>query len=374
MRSAFLILLAFPMGAAACSTGVTPPEPTPMAEVTTGLTFDFGTDFDTDGFCVDPRTPSNQQPSCTASNGVQLPLVWPSVQVELAPFAIDVHEVTNIQYQYCVAAGACSEPRAGNAVSEDQQLYYDVDRYEEYPVVNITWEQARDYCAFMAEETDTAVRLPTEAEWERVAKGPNAASPRPFPTDAITSAITECQQAGFNGQYCRGDQRMDKVAETAVDFVDEGATRIYDLFGNAAEWVGTSFTEDVQCAADPPSPCIREDQCPPADAQCVTNAKSCPACSDPGHNCFYLCDGAPKKTILCDAYTPADLPLTGDELEAASLGVNKMYKGGHVAIVGAANSYALCQFRSSRSNAKPEPSLAPTTSQPWLGFRCARSL
>lgn len=370
MRSAFLILLAVSTGAAACSTGVTPPEPTPMAEVTTNLTFAFGTDLATDGFCVDPRTPTNQQPSCSVENGVPLPLVWPQVQVKLAKFAIDVHEVTNIQYQYCVAAGSCTEPRAGNAVSEDQQLYYDVDRFEEYPVVNVTWEQARDYCAFIAEETGTPVRLPTEAEWERVAKGPNTASPRPFPTDAINTSVTECQQAGFNGQYCRGDQRMDKVGETTVDFVDEGTTRIYNLFGNAAEWVGTSYKEDVQCLDA--APCTLEHECPTGDDQCVTFAKTCPACGT-GTDCFFLCGGQSRSTILCEPY-PAGTVLTGEELETASIGVNKVYRGGHVAIVGAAASYALCQFRTSRSNAKPEPSWAPTASQPWLGFRCAKSL
>ncbi|TNF30244.1 MAG: hypothetical protein EP329_13940 [Deltaproteobacteria bacterium] len=368
MRSATPILLAVSMMvASACSTGVTPPEPTPMASITNNLTFEFGADFDADGFCVDPRTPTNQQPSCSSSNGVQLPLVWPSVTVELQPFAIDVHEVTNIQYQYCVAAGACSEPRAGNAVSEDQQLYYDVDRFEQYPVVNVTWEQARDYCAFIAEETGTPVRLPTEAEWERVAKGPNA-SPRLFPTDAITSAITECQQAGFNGQYCRGDQRMDAVTETTVDYVDEGSTRIYQLFGNAAEWVATPFQEDVSCAGE--APCTREDECSAGDAQCITDAKSCSACTA-GDNCYYLCEGEAKKTILCKAYSS---PVSGADFEDSAEGVDRVYRGGHVAIVGAANSYALCQFRSSRSNAKPNPSWSPTASQPWLGFRCAKSL
>jgi len=360
MRSAFLISL---LTVGACSTGVTPPDPTAIAEITTNLTFEFGADFATDGFCVDPRTPPNQRPDCTTA-GVQLPLVWPAVQVKLAPFAIDVHEVTNLQYQYCVADGGCTEPRAGNAVSEDQQLYYDVDRFEQYPVVNVTWEQARDYCAFVG------ARLPTEAEWERVAKGPNA-TPRLFPTDAITASITECQQHGFNGQYCRGDQRMDAVVDSSVDYVDEGGTRIYMMFGNAAEWVATSYKEDAQCKG--PAPCTREDQCNSGDNQCITDAKSCPDCNSVT-GCFYMCDGLPKKTILCQAYTPSEQPIQGATLEANSIGVNKVYRGGHVAIVGAAGSYALCQFRASRSNAKPEPSWAPTASQPWLGFRCAKDL
>jgi len=370
MRSVFLILLGVSTAAtSACSTGVTPPAPTPMAEVTTNLTFTFGPDFDNDGFCVDPRTPTNQQPSCSVSNGVQLPRVWPPLTVELEPFAIDVHEVTNLQYQYCVAAGGCSEPRAGNAVSEDQQLYYDVERFEDYPVVNITWEQARDYCAFIAEETGEPVRLPTEAEWERVAKGPSATDPRPYPTDAISSDITECQQAGFNGQYCRGDQRMDPVDGSNVDFVTEGDTRVYMMFGNAAEWVSTIFQEDVSCAGE--SPCTPEHECN-GDSSCITNAKNCSLCSA-SDNCYYLCEGESKKTILCKAYDLA-VPQTGEDFEASAEGVDRVYRGGHVAIVGAANSYALCQFHSSRSNAKPDPSWSPTASQPWLGFRCAKTL
>lgn len=329
-------------------------------------------DFATEGFCVDPRTSPAVAPGCDGTNTASLPLVWPPVQVTLAPFAIDVHEVTNLQYQYCVAAGDCDEPRAYNAVSEDQQVYFDADRFEQHPVVNVTWEQARDYCAFVD------ARLPTEAEWERVAKGPSATAPRRFPTDFAVgggpmSAITQCQQAGFNGQYCRGDQRMDAVTGTTVDFVEEAGQRIYMLFGNAAEWVSTNYQQDVQCAG--PAPCTREDQCPTGAGfeTCVQQAKSCAAC-DAGVSCAHLCDGEDRSTILCEAYGPSEQPLSGADFEASAVGVNKVYRGGHVSLVGAANSYALCQYRASRSNAKPEPAWAPTASQPWLGFRCARSL
>ena len=149
MRGSSLLILTFiAAGAAslvACAEGLEPPSTTAMAEVRTGLTFTFGVQFDKEGFCSPVGTPANQQPSCSVATDAHLPIIWPTVQVELAPFAIDVHEVTNFQYEYCVALGDCTEPRAGNAQSFDQLEYYGVDKFHDFPVVNITWEQADAY-------------------------------------------------------------------------------------------------------------------------------------------------------------------------------------------------------------------------------------
>jgi formylglycine-generating enzyme required for sulfatase activity len=70
-------------------------------------------------------------------------------------FWIDKTEITNAQYRLCREAGACSEPQAQFIDFMDDPL----------PVVGIDWNQAKTYCEWVG------ARLPTEAEWEKAARG-----------------------------------------------------------------------------------------------------------------------------------------------------------------------------------------------------------
>ncbi len=93
----------------------------------------------------------------------------PIHQVHLDAFFIDQVQVTNIQYSACVAAGACPLPLS--VASTSRPDYYTNPAYNHHPVLNITWEYARAYCQWVGK------RLPTEAEWEKAARGTDL---RPF--------------------------------------------------------------------------------------------------------------------------------------------------------------------------------------------------
>jgi formylglycine-generating enzyme required for sulfatase activity len=80
----------------------------------------------------------------------------PAGRVFVGPFWIDRVEVTNARYRRCVEAGACPLPLGG--------LLDDPTRAE-HPVVVVSWRQAVAYCAWAGQ------RLPTEAEWEKAARG-----------------------------------------------------------------------------------------------------------------------------------------------------------------------------------------------------------
>jgi formylglycine-generating enzyme required for sulfatase activity len=156
----------------------------------------------------------------------------PVHRVYLENYYIDKYEVSNARYKACVDAGVCQPPPFLG--TESHSKYYDDPQYANYPVVYMSWYMARVYCEWKGG------RLPTEAEWEKAARG-DSNNLFPWGNDFDAS------RANFCDKNCiapwEGNQNFDDgYAENApVDSFPRGASSygLYNMAGNAWEWVNS---------------------------------------------------------------------------------------------------------------------------------------
>lgn len=178
----------------------------------------------------------------------------PAQSVYLDAFAIDRFEVTNCQYQQFLRSNSRSSPRywIGNQYPKGQP---------HYPVLGVRWKDAEAYCAWAGK------RLPTEAEWEKACRGSNG-SIYPWGDDLIP-------YYGNTGVPLKGpgpgfwDSLWDKLqspehdgfpAPAAIGSYPNGISvyGVYDLVGNASEWVSDYYNWDGYGTVPTTNPLVLE--------------------------------------------------------------------------------------------------------------------
>jgi formylglycine-generating enzyme required for sulfatase activity len=149
----------------------------------------------------------------------------------LDDFYIDQYEVTNARYAECVDVSVCEPPSSNKSYTRDR--YYDNAAYADYPVIYISWIDAKTYCEWRE------ARLPTEAEWEKAARGGLEGAKYPWGNETIN-----CSLANILGTACVGDTN-------AVGSYDPNGYGLYDVTGNVWEW--TSDWYDPEYYANSPT-------------------------------------------------------------------------------------------------------------------------
>ncbi len=164
--------------------------------------------------------------------------------VFLDAYWIDRTEVTNAMYALCVSAGACQPPTATS--NKTPPLRYGDAGFADYPITNVDSSNAEAYCAW------ADARLPTEAEWEKAARGTDG---RIYPWG---DSAPDCSLLNSAPDFtpCVGDT-------TQVGSYPSGASPYgaLDMAGNVFEWVADWYGEDYYSqspASNPAGPASGE--------------------------------------------------------------------------------------------------------------------
>jgi formylglycine-generating enzyme required for sulfatase activity len=150
--------------------------------------------------------------------------------VTLSAFFMDQTEVTNAAYQACVDAGGCTAPQRRG--SDTRGNYFTDPAFANYPVLNVTWDQADAFCRAAGK------RLPTEAEWEYAASGGDG---RLYPwgnTFDPTLVPVQSNDTVAVGSFPGGASPLG----------------VLDMAGNALEWVSDWYDPGYYAVAPPENP------------------------------------------------------------------------------------------------------------------------
>jgi formylglycine-generating enzyme required for sulfatase activity len=145
----------------------------------------------------------------------ETPMEAPQHRVIIAtPFAIGRREVTFAEWDLCVVASACKYSPSDHGWGRGDR-----------PVIDVSWDDVKDFVAWLSQKTGHGYRLPSEGEWEYAARAGSA------------TAFWWGREAGVGRAKCEdcgGDPGRQTVPTASFRPNSFG---LYDTAGNAAEWV-----------------------------------------------------------------------------------------------------------------------------------------
>ncbi len=145
----------------------------------------------------------------------------PAHDVTLHAYWMDQLEVTNAMYLLCVQSGPCKPPQ--NFKSQRRPEYFNNPEFNDYPVIYVTWGQAKTYCEWAQR------RLPSEAEWERAGRGDDW---RTFPWGEDKA----------NGLYANYNMLVGDTSRVGTYPLGASPFGVLDMAGNVAEWTNDFYS------------------------------------------------------------------------------------------------------------------------------------
>jgi formylglycine-generating enzyme len=185
----------------------------------------------------------------------------PEEKVYVSEFYIDTYEVTTGAFTKCIKQGKCADCLKKGKCSRVNAAYG--RRYSQLlqPMVGISWYSAKEYCEFVGK------RLPTEAEWEKAARGPDG-NLYPWGNEKATCQLAIIEEDGRKGCVPKILEPDWYMPTQNVGTKRAGAYGLYDMAGNSWEWINDFYTESyAKCGKycsgkDPKGPCNGADRCP----------------------------------------------------------------------------------------------------------------
>ncbi len=168
----------------------------------------------------------------------------PRHRVYVNAFYMDRHEVSVGKYRKCVDAAKCSAPWTGVGCN-----WHNPERGDAYPVNCVDWTQAASYCKW------AGMRLPTEAEWEKAARGGADTKYSFGNTDsALADYAWYAKNSGMRdhparfiaGRYLHLKNYVNNYGGLThpVGGKKPNQFGLYDMYGNVWEWVADWYDEN----------------------------------------------------------------------------------------------------------------------------------
>jgi formylglycine-generating enzyme required for sulfatase activity len=151
----------------------------------------------------------------------------PQHKVELAEYYIGKYPVTNAEYQVFVG-------EAGREAPVHWRTYWFFEDLAGYPVTNVSWHDAIAYCEWLSQKTGRDYRIPSEAEWEKAARG--------------TEGLIYPWGNEWDSERCNSWESGPGGTTPVGDYSPKGDSPygVADMAGNVWEWTRGLWGEDVE--------------------------------------------------------------------------------------------------------------------------------
>jgi formylglycine-generating enzyme required for sulfatase activity len=164
------------------------------------------------------------------------------------PFAAGKYEVTFAEWDACVAEGGCTEKPSDEGWGRNR-----------HPVINVSWQDANQYTAWLAKKTGKPYRLLSEAEWEYAARGVTKVTDPSTPFS--TGGIINYRQANYDANFLYNSSPPGLYRQKTVDVgsLPRNAFGLHEMHGNVWEWVHDCYKPTYEGAPPDGSPVLSGD-------------------------------------------------------------------------------------------------------------------